>query len=472
MVRVAAILLIAAGLVGAMGHIGIVRASDRHAALVDVDDALAPVTADFLRRAVDKAAGDGAQLLIIRLDTPGGLLDATRDMLDTVQSAPIPIVVYVAPDGAHAASAGTFLTAWAHVAAMAPVTNIGAAAPVGPGGKELDDTIKAKATEDALALFRGIAEQRGRNSDALEQTVLEAKSFSATEALDLGIIDLIAEDVDGLLDDLDGRSVALKDRTVVLDTDGVEILTIRRTLLERFLSFLADPNVFFLLFIIGGIGVLIEFVAPGLIVPGVGGGILLALAFVAAGYLPVSFVGIVLLVLAIALLYVELQAPGIGVAGAGGVICFVLGALLLFGGFTPPGLPQGPPDLPSPSVRVDIWLLAVVGASVFGLLWFVVRDMAAARRAGESAGAAAPSLVGQTALATTALTPNGTIQLAGESWSAVNDSREIIPEGTEVTVVRADGLVLHVQHVLEAGEFRDSRYDDDTGHASLSVTEE
>lgn len=472
MVRVVAILLIIAGLVGATAHVGIVRAADRHAALVDIDDALMPVTADFLARAVDKAAGDGAQLLIVRLDTPGGLLDATRDMLDAIQSSPIPVVVYVAPDGAHAASAGTFLTAWAHVAAMAPVTNIGAASLVGPGGQELPDTIKAKATEDALALFRGIAEQRGRNSAALEQTVVEAKSFSATEALDLGIIDLIAEDLDDLLEALDGRSIVLKDQTVVLDTDGIEVLTIQRTVVERFLTFLADPNVFFLLFIIGGIGVLIEFVVPGLIAPGVGGGILLALAFVAAGNLPVNFVGIVLLVLAVVLLFVELQAPGVGVAGAGGAICFVLGALLLFGGFTPPGLPEKPPDLPSPSLQVNIWLLAAVGASAFGLIWFVVRDIAAARRVGESAGASAPSLVGQTALAKTDLAPNGTVMLAGESWSALNDTGETIPEGAEVTVVKAEGLVLHVQHVLEAGEYRDSRYDDDIGHVSSPVTEE
>lgn len=451
LLRIASIFLILVAFLGAIFQTGTARADGGHAALIDIDDALIPVTRDFLKRAIDSATMDGSQLIVVRLDTPGGRLDVTRDMVDTIGSATIPVVVFVAPPGAHAASAGTFLTAWAHVAVMAPITVIGAAAPVGPGGQELPDTASVKATEDALALFRGIADMRGRNSDALERTVTDSKSFSSTEALEHGIIDFIAKDMPDLLAKLDGRSVVLMDNIVVLDTDGIEVRSIQRTMLENFLIFLADPNVFFLLFIIGGIGVLIEIVVPGLIAPGVGGVALLLLAFVAAGNLPVNFAGVALLVLAILLFYVELQAVGGGVAGTGGAICFVLGALLLFGGSS---------DLPTPSVRVSIWLLLGVCFSVFGLGWFTVRDLVMARRAGESVGSAVRPMAGKIGITTTDLTPYGTVQLDGEAWSAVSDDEQSIPKGASVKVTKAVGLVLHVSYRLRLGEFRDSRYDD------------
>ena len=459
------------GLLGAALSAGIdAEAQSGHAALVELDAPIMPATARFVSRAIEKAADDGARAIVIRLHTPGGLLDATREILVSIQESPIPVVVYVAPEGSHAASAGTFLTAWAHIAAMAPATTIGSASPVGAGGQDLPDTIKAKATEDALALFRGIAEERGRNAEALERTVIEAKSFSATEALEEGIIDLVAEDLDQLLTKIDGRTVKLKQGTVVLETAGIELREIKATVLERFLSFLANPDVFFILFILGGLGLLIEFVVPGVVVPGVAGVVFLALAFLSAGSLPVNLVGVALLALALGLFYVEVQAPGVGIAGVGGGICFVVGALLLFGGFTPPGLPDRPPDLPRPSLGVSLWLIAGVAAALFGLLWFVVRDLAAARKAAGSAGPRQSPLIGQPALATTDLAPTGTVHVEGEAWSAISDSGETVPEGSEVTVSSIAGLVVRVQHALEAGEFRSSRYDDPDGQPASDTT--
>ncbi|MDP7579702.1 MAG: nodulation protein NfeD, partial [SAR202 cluster bacterium] len=458
LIRTAILLCVGLGLLGLTFQVIFADAEAGHAALIDIDDILMPVTNDFLERAIDVADKDSAQILIIRLDTPGGSLDVTREMVEAIGSARIPIVVFVAPSGAHAASAGTFLTAWAHLAVMAPTTSIGAATPVGSTGQELPETVGAKATEDALSLFRGIAESRNRNAEALESTVTDSKSFSSTEALNQGIIDFIADDLDDLISKLDGRSITLQGSTVVLDTYGIEVLQIRRTVLEDFLVFLADPNVFFLLLIIGGIGVLVEIVVPGLIAPGVGGAILLLLAFVAAGNLPVNLVGVALLALAILLFYLELQAVGVGVAGVGGGICFVLGALLLFGGFAPPGILGGSPDLPTPSTKVNIWLLVGVGFSILGLLWFVLRQLVEAKRVGESIRNTLQPLVGGIGITTTDLSPHGTVHLDGESWSGFSDDDHPIPKGADVKVTKTEGLVLHVTQVLHVGEFRDSRY--------------
>ena len=212
-----------------------VEATTPHANLLVIDGAIQPTAASFLARGLDKATDDGAQLLIVQLDTPGGLLDSTRDMVSEILGLEIPVVVYVFPPGAQAASAGTFIVAAAHVAAMAPATNIGAASPVGAGGKDLPETLKSKVTQDAAAFIRSIAEERGRNADALERTVLEAVSYPASEALEIDIIDLIAEDVEELLSQLDGMTVALKDGEVVLETEGLDVQEINQTPVERFL---------------------------------------------------------------------------------------------------------------------------------------------------------------------------------------------------------------------------------------------
>ena len=436
--RALALVLVLLGFGGSLTSLGlqVVEAGSPHAALLTIDGAIDPISAGYLSRGIDVATEEGAQFVIVLLNTPGGLLSSTREMVEKVLTSDIPVIVYVFPPGAQAASAGTFLTASAHVAAMTPTSNIGAASPVGPGGEDLPETLKSKATEDAAAFMRSIAERRGRNADALEQTVLSAKSYSASEALEEGIIDLTAGDVEDLLAQVDGLTVAIEGGEVVLETEGLGIRSIDRTLVERFLGIVADPNIAFLLLSIGGFGILIEFFHPGLIVPGVAGVIALALALVALGNLEVSWVGLGLMGLAMVLFFLEMQAPGIGVFGITGAVSFVLGGFLLFGGFSPPAIP-------TPSYRVSQWVLGAVSGILFGFLLLFLRIVLQARRA-ESYPTTSESLVGQIGRATTPLNPRGTVQVASELWSAVSDSGEPIPEGEEVIVTNIEGLTLKV----------------------------
>ena len=410
-------------------------ASGPHAALITIDDTIHPISAGFLSRAIDSATDDGAQLLVVELDTPGGLFSSTRDMVGDILDAEVPVVVYVSPPGARAASAGTFITAAAHVAAMAPTTNIGAASPVAGGGEDLPETLASKATQDAAAFIRTIAEGRGRNAKALEETVLSARSFSASEALEENIIDLIAKDIDDLMAKLDGMAVSVKDREVIMDTDDLDVRTINRTPVERFLGFVANPDIAFLLLTIGGIGILVEVISPGLLGPGIIGVIALALAFVALGNLPVNWVGVGLIALAMALFFLEIQAPGIGVFGISGAIAFVLGAFLLFGGFSAPAIP-------TPSFRVSLWMIVTVSALLFGSLVLLFTTVLRAKRARYVSPTV--DLVGQTGKVTTALDPTGQVRVAGEAWTAVSDSGEAIAEGEEVIVLEVEGLTLKV----------------------------
>ena len=446
--RAIAVGLVVLGLGGAIVSQGLsaVLAAEPHVALIDLDDAIHPSSARFVKRAIAKATEDGARMLVIRLDTPGGLLDSTREIVEAILNSETPVVVYVAPEGAHAASAGTFLTAAAHVAAMAPVTNIGAASPVGLG-EDLPETLERKASQDAAAFLREIAGERGRNVEALESTVFEAASFSATEALDQNIVDLVADDLQDLLAQLDGTTVDLRSGAVRLDLEGLEFREIERTPLEVVLGFLADPNLAFALVSIGLIALLIEWVLPGLWGPGILGVIFLALGFVALGNLPVNWVGAALMVFAMFLFYVETQAPGIGIFGVSGVIAFIVGGFLLVGGITPPAIPQAPD---APSFRVNYFLLAGIAAGMAGLVLFVAKDLARARKlASEDRSSTAP-IVGQVAVVTANLDPQGTVHVGGEEWTAVSDSGEPIDEGEQVIVSETEGLTLKVFRSSEA----------------------
>ncbi|MCI0822163.1 MAG: nodulation protein NfeD, partial [Chloroflexi bacterium] len=370
-------------------------------------------------------------------------LGSTREIVESMLGSPIPLVVYVSPSGAQAASAGTFITSASHIAAMAPATNIGAASPVGSGGEDLPETIKDKVTEDTAALIRGIAGRRSRNVKALEDTVLSAVSYTAAEALEIGIVDIVAQDLDDLLAQLDGRTVQLDDGQVTLRTEGISIVTISRTPLERFLGFLANPDIAFILLTIGGLGILIEFLSPGLLGPGIIGLIALALAFVALGNMPVNWVGAGLILLAMGLFYLETQAPGVGVFGVGGAISFILGAFLLFG-----NLSFGPfvPQLPAaPRVELSLWVLGTVTAFLLALIFLMARATHQATKAVVYAGATTiGEVVGQLGHAISDLHPSGTVYVAGEQWSAESDDGEPIQNGKEVIVLAVEGLVLRV----------------------------
>lgn len=448
MKRVLALALIAIGFGGALvsQFVSVASAQSPHAVVVSVNEAIQPSTARFLARAVDTATEEGARFVVIRLDTPGGLFDATRDIVETILEAEIPVIVYVSPSGAQAASAGTFIAMAGHVAAMANGTNIGAASPVDGDGADLPKTLQSKATNDAAAFLRSIAAERGRNVEALQDTVTLALAYSASEALEKNVIDLVAKNLDELLANLDGTSVELLSGSYVIETRDIELQEIDRNVLERFLAVISNPDVAFLLLIMGAIGVFIEFVSPGLLGPGILGVICLALAFVAFGNLPVNWTGVALLVLALVLMFAEVHSPGISIFGISGVISFILGSILLFG-----GLSSEPID--SPSFRVNYWLIGGVAVILSSFLLFVVRDVLMAQKIAAKQLAkgitTARNLLGAIGFASTELAPNGMVHVAGEEWSAVSGTGSPIEKGAEVVVSQAVGLTLTVLKVTK-----------------------
>ncbi len=420
------------------GLAGVTLGQGRHAVLIDIDDAINPVTAGFLDRAMIKAQEDGAELIIVRLDTPGGLLSSTRVMVARLLEDGIPSVIYVAPGGAHAASAGTFITAAANIAVMAPGTNIGAASPVGGGGVDLPETIKSKVMEDAAALMRDIATKRGRNVEKLEATVLDAIAYSSQEAVDLNVVDFVALDVGELLQRLDGTIVATKDGPRVINTTGIEPRRLNLSFVERFLLVLSDPNISFILLSIGGLGITVELSNPGLIVPGVVGAICLLLAFLVLGNLPVNWAGVAFILLAMALLFLEVQVAGFGILGAGAIISFVIGGLLLFDRF-------GAPSPTMPSTGVSLWaLLPMTVLLLGGGGWFVAMMVRSRQTVGDST---IETVVGQIGTAASDLAPNGMVQLTSELWSAVTDGDQVIKRGEKVEVVGLEGLTIRVSRI-------------------------
>ncbi len=437
------IALIAVGLAGAMmSHwIPTAEAQSPHAVVVEIDEPIQPSTARFLKRVVNEAAGGGARFVIMRLDTPGGLYDSTRDIVEIILESEIPVIVYVSPSGAQAASAGTFIATAGHITAMANGTNIGAASPIDQSGEPLPEPLNSKATNDAAAFLRSIAVERGLNADALNDTVTKAQAYSASEALEQNVIDLVANDINQLLSTIDGKSVDIFDgSTYEIESAGIELRRVDRTFLERFLAFISNPNVAFLLLVIGAIGLFIEFLAPGLFAPGIIGVISLVMAFVAFGNLPVNWVGVALIAFAIVLMFFELQSPGVSVFGAGGVVSFVLGSVLLFGGFTP-----GP--IETPSFRVNYWLIGGITVTLSVFLLFVVRDILMAQKLEEknaTKGITTAALIGATGVVSAPLTPSGMVFVSGEEWSAISDTGDSIEEGAEVVITEIEGLTLKV----------------------------
>ncbi len=400
------------------------------------------VTSRFLSRALDDAADGGVELVVVRLDTPGGLVSATRDMVGDIFASRVPVVVYVAPEGSRAASAGTFVAASAGVAAMAPATNIGAASVVGGQGEDLPRTLRRKANEDAAALLRSIAERRGRNEAALEDAVFEARAYSAAQALELGIIDLVALDLDDLLTQLDGREIPVRGSTVTVNTDGALVRHVDFNWFEEILAFLSDPTVAFLLLSLGGLALVIEILNFGAVVPGVVGVVLLVLGFAGLGQLPFSWAGVAMIVVAFALFVAEAHAPGFGFFGIAGVAALVLGGLFLVGFF-------GSPDLPdSPRFRVNRAVIIGVGA-VAGLMVGVLTWQL--RRAATTPGYQSPyrsdAIVGQLGRVTRRLDPEGEVHVAGEFWGATLPAGETAEADESVRVTGSAGLTLHVERV-------------------------
>ena len=400
--------------------------------VIKVDGLINGVKERFISRAIDQAVEEGSTLVIIELDTPGGLLSSTREIVEELLGAPLPVAVYVSPRGARAGSAGTFITAAGHFAVMAPGTNIGAATPISGTGEDLEDTLASKVENDAAALIRSIAQERGRNEDKLEETVRLASSFSAKEAVELNVVDFIADDLDDLLAQLNGRVVETAAGTRTLDTRDLSLRRVNKNLLENFLEFISDPSVSFILFSIGGLGIVIELFNPGLIAPGVVGVIALLLAFLAFGNLPVNWAGVAFLFVAIALVALEIVVAGFGILGVGAIVCFIVGGLILFGETSPT----------MPSAAVNRWLVGGIAGGLALTLLFVVRAIYQSRRAGNES--LRPALVGMSGTVTGELSPRGVIRVGSETWTAISEDGNVIAIGEPVKVSKVDGLILTV----------------------------
>ena len=423
------------------GHTtALVRGSETGVLVIEIEGTIEPLTVDHLARGLDKARQDGSSLVVIRLDTPGGLLESTREIVELMLESNVPIAVYVAPAGARAASAGTFVAAAANFAVMAPGTSIGAASPVASGGADLPDTLSRKVSESTQAFIRSIAQVRGRNAEALEATVSKATAYSAQEALAYGIADLIAPDMESMLEQLHGRTAETAAGSVVISSSGVPVSRLNRTFLEDVLGLLANPNVVLALFLIGGIAVLVEISAPGMLGPGILGVITLALAFVGFFKLPGSWGGLLLIALALGLFYAEASAPGFSVFGAGGLVSLVLGSVFLFGNFFSPS------DLPEPSYMVSPIMIAAT-AGITALAW-VLLIRVAMTEGGTSGGFQTEEellMEESWGVALTDLEPTGKVRISNKEWTASADPGVLIRAGDEVRVIGVYGQVVKVE---------------------------
>ncbi len=393
-----------------------------------VEGVIGPVCSEFIVEAIREAVADSAICLIIELDTPGGLDTSMRDIIKEIMASEVPVVVYVSPSGSRAASAGAFVTLAAHVAAMAPGTNIGAAHPVAFGGGKIDSTMVEKITNDAAAYIKTVAEKRGRNTDWAEKAVRKSVSATEKEALELGVIDLVCRDIPALLDSLDGRRVSLPSGERVLQTRNAVIKEISMGFRERVLSAISDPNIAYILMILGMYGLIFELSNPGAYFPGVVGGICLILAFFAFQTLSVNYAGVLLILFAVILFIAEIMTPTYGVLTAGGAIAMVLGSTMLFD------------DASVPFLKVS-WtvILPVVAATVLFFLFAVGMGLKAQRR---KSSTGIPDLIGRVGEARTDIVGKGTVFISGEHWRAVSD--EPIKAGEHVRVVSMDHLVVKV----------------------------
>ena len=367
-----------------------------------VEDTIQPASQQFIERALAEAVELDAALVVMELDTPGGLVDTTRDITTAIMTSPVPVVVFVNPPGARAASAGFFILLSADVAAMAPGTNTGAAHPVGGQGENLPEDVRDKVTNDAAAMVRSLAEQRGRNPETAERTVLESISLTAEEALKEGLIDLIASDINDLLEKLEGFEVTRFDgETEFLDFDEEQMVEVEPSFSERLFSVLANPNVAYLLMALGALGLYVEITHPGGILPGVVGVIFLLLGLYSVSVLPISWAGVALIFVAVMLFILEVKVTSYGLLTVGGVISFVLGSLMLFDG-------------PIPDMRVSMGVVlptAVVVAAVTGfLLTRVLRAHLERPMTGRE------GLVGEVGRAIGEMAPDGKVAVHGEYW--------------------------------------------------------
>jgi membrane-bound serine protease (ClpP class) len=436
------------------------RPTDRSVLLVDIKGAIGVVSADQLAKALHRAAASGAQALVVRVDTPGGLLSSTREMILAILASPVPVVMYVAPNGSRAASAGTYLMYASHVAAMAPSTHLGAATPISlsPGGlpgsppqspppqqgpdpakdgKDKDTpaadgktAAERKAINDAVAYIRSLAELRGRNADWAERAVREAATLTASAALKERVIDLLAENVDDLLAKIDGRTVKTSVGEVRLATKGSRVVELKPDWKMQIMSVISDPNVALILLMIGIYGILFEFWNPGAVAPGVIGGICLLVALAALSFLPVNYAGLALLILGVALMVGEAFLPSFGIVGLGGIVAFAIGALFLF-------------DPEQSDIPIQVSWQVIAGLTALSATFFMGILGLAMRARHRPVLTGAEEMIGSVGEVVQWAGSSGRVRVRGEIWAA--ESALVLSEGQKVRVKSRTGLVLAVE---------------------------
>lgn len=404
-----------------------------------VDDSIQPASQRYVERALTDAEERGAELVVMEVDTPGGLLDSTRDITSLITQSEVPVVVWVAPGGARAASAGFFILMASDVAVMAPGTNTGAASPVGGQGEEIDETLKKKVFNDAEAMIRSLASERGRNVDKAVEAVAEATSFSADEALELELIDLVEGSYGSLLQQLDGREVTRFDgETTTLELADATTVQLERTFLEQLLSLLAQGYVVYLLLGIASMGIMVEIYNPGSVIPGTIGVLCLLLGLYGLSILPVNWAGFALLAVAIIMFILEVKVTSFGTLTVGGLIAFVLGSLMLFDG-------------PVPAMRVGLGVIIPTSIMVAVIVIFLLTRVVAVFRTRPVTGA--EGMVGEVGRVLADLDPVGTVAVHGEYWDA-HAAGGPIEKGASVRVLRVNGRRLEV--ALDTGDDADA----------------
>ncbi|MFC2056135.1 nodulation protein NfeD [Chloroflexota bacterium] len=418
------IALLAVVLVPAM-----VGAATQSVHVLTVDGTIVPIIADYIDRGIGEAEDENATVVIIELNTPGGLLNSTERIVQKIMNADVPVVVYVSPKGAWAASAGTFITLSAHIATMMPGTTIGAAHPVAGGGEEIPETQMKKITEFSAKWMKSIAEDRGRNMEEAQLAVTESKSFTDVDALNSNLIDFRADNLKSLISQINGWKVKLASGAeVTIDTTGYGTTRNEMSVIERFLHAISDPNIAYILLSLGTIGIIAEIYNPGALFPGILGAISLLMAFYSLGVLNANLGGILLIVLAFGLFIAEMFTPTFGILTAGGVTALILGSLLLF-----------PERIPL--FQINPWLIATVVIIVVAVFTFVINRVIRAHHRQASTGW--EELIGKPAVVQITLAPEGMVLFRGERWTAVSEEEQV-QRGEEVIINRVDNLKLYV----------------------------
>lgn len=418
------------------------RASEDKLHLLEIDGIINPVVADYVSEGLRKI--NEGETAIIRLDTPGGLMDSMHKIVQTILNAPNPVIIWVGPLGARAASAGVFITLSADIACMAPGTNIGAAHPVQIGAPALPEektekakkTLEEKATQDAVAYIRAIAKEKNRNWRWAEEAVRKSSSITSKEALEKGVIDYVFTNIEELRDKLDGKKIKKLNREFILKTKNVELVNHTMKPFRKFLNFIAHPNIAFILLSLGVLGLIYEFSTPGVGFPGIVGGIFLILAFFSLQLLPVNIAGVLLILLGIILLVLEAFTPGFGLLGIGGTVAFILGGLTLF-------------DFPEKALRVSLGLIFTTAAAILSFVLFALGATVKTHRKKTVTGTTA--LIGQKAIAKSEFNPTnprGTVFVHGEYWNAelvdFSEGKEV-KKDEEVEIVAVEGNLLKVR---------------------------